>query len=269
MIMETNDFDLKSNIKVRIRDNVKAAIKEYEGREGCNTTFGEPIIGYVSVDHPMFMLFFDEGVSSHPKEIYRPGNTLIVHFVPYSKEIIESNRGGELPSQAWSSAFYDSMHLSMYLNRVIRDTLDEVGRIHSSTAVPTDWNDETHRPSWSHKLAAYAASLGRFGIGGSFHTEMGFGGRLDSVLVDEHYAPFEEKDLARFDFDQVLGHIRTDSKYLGAEDVEVSPEAISACPGGAITEEGIDRKKCQDYCKTINEYIPSPEVCGKCFFYDI
>ena len=46
-----------------------------------------------------------------------------------------------------------------------------------------------------------------------------------------------------------------------------SVECIKACPCGAISENGVDRFKCQEHCKTINKYIPSPDVCGKCYYY--
>ena len=64
-------------------------------------------------------------------------------------------------------------------------------------------------------------------------------------------------------------HVRSDSKYHSGEGVEVSRQAIEACPGCAIDERGIDQEKCQAYCKLINSYTPSPEVCGKCFYHDV
>ena len=44
---------------------------------------------------------------------------------------------------------------------------------------------------------------------------------------------------------------------------------IACCPAGAISEEGIDKFRCQEYCLKLNEHIPSPDVCGKCFKYGI
>ncbi len=261
-------FDPKENIKKRIKDAVVAEVRRYEMLPQCTTKFKDPIIGYISAKHPIFMKYLEEDICLHPKAIYRPGNTVVVYMLPFSEEIAESNKGGDMPSEQWTKAFYDSMHLSMKLNGVIRNTLDEVGRLHSATNIPTDWNPEEHREEWSHKLAAYAAGMGRFGIAGSFHTELGFAGRWGSVLVDEHYAIFEEEDLEIWDLDHVVDHIMSDCKYEGAEDVRVSREAIEACPGGAVGEKGIDREKCQQWCKKVNKYIPSQEVCGKCFFYD-
>ena len=44
-----------------------------------------------------------------------------------------------------------------------------------------------------------------------------------------------------------------------------SEDMIRACPGGAISAEGIDKEKCRDYCRKFNETTPVPDVCGKCF----
>lgn len=263
------DFDLEVNIKKRIKENVQSTIIQFEKRPEVKTTFGTPIIGYVNAKHPLFRLFMEEDRSLHPKGIYRPGNTVIVYFLPYGTEITCSNLGGEMPSAPWTDAFHDSMHLSMELNRVIGDTLDEVGRLHSPANTPMDWNEETQREEWSHKLAAYAAGMGRFGIAGSFHTEMGFAGRVGCVFTDYNYAPLDDEELARLDMETTIDYIDHDSKYLGAKHVMVSRKAIASCPGGAITKDGIDKAKCQDQCRRINPHIPSPEVCGKCFFYDV
>ena len=57
-------------------------------------------------------------------------------------------------------------------------------------------------------------------------------------------------------------------KYMkdACYEAECSDEMIAACPGGAISKEGIDRKACQEYCKTIFKHVPTPDLCGKCYF---
>lgn len=262
------DFDPEINIKKRIKENVEKAVKDYENEPGVETTFQTPIIGYVDAKHPLFHLFMEEGRTLHPKGVYRPGNSVIVYFLPYGTEIAESNRGGKDPSPQWTAAFHDSMHLVMKLNRIIGETLDEMGGLHSPANTPMDWNPETHQEEWSHKFAAYAAGMGRFGIAGSFHTEAGFAGRWSCVFAGHNYAPVTEEEVALIDMEKVLPQIDSDCKYAGAPDLTVSREAIASCPAGAITEKGIDRGRCQSRCLKINPHIPSPEVCGKCFFYE-
>lgn len=254
------------DIKTKILEEVKAAVREFEAREDIKTKFGEPLVGYADCRNPIFDMYFSRTICDHPKRIYGPGNTVVVHFVPYAEEIAKTNLKGDGPSEEWLTAFNDSMWLSMRLNGVIRETLDTVGRLSSCTNTPTDWDEEACREQWSHKLAAYAAGMGKFGPAGSFQTENGFAGRFGSIITDGLYAdafePLNDEQL-----ESVYQEIQRQYCYQEAQGVSCSQEMIKACPAGAISEKGIDRKVCQAYCKSIDEHIPSPEVCGKCFFY--
>lgn len=254
------------DIKAKIMEDIKKAIREFEARPDITTRFGTPIVGYADARNPIFDMYFSRTISDHPKRIYRPGNTVVVHFVPYAPEITESNKGGDAPSEAWKTAFNESMWLSMRLNGVIREALDTVGRLSSCTNTPTDWNEELCRETWSHKLAAYAAGIGKFGPAGSFQTEEGFAGRFSSIITDGQYAEAFDP-LSADELEAMYQEIQKQYRYQEAGGPVCSQEMIKACPGRAISEKGIDRKLCQAYCKTIDKHIPSPEVCGKCFFF--
>lgn len=254
------------DIKTVILNDIKDAIKIFEERPDISTKFGEPLVGYADSRNPIFDMYFSRTICDHPKRIYRPGNTVVVHFVPYAPEILESNRGGDKPSEEWKKAFNDSMWLSMRLNGVIRDALDTVGRLSSCTNTPTDWDEELCREEWSHKLAAYAAGMGQFGPAGSFQTANGFAGRFGSIITDGQYAD-EFELLSSEQLNDIYKDLQRQYRYKEADGVSCSEEMIKACPAGAISAVGIDRKCCQAHCKTIDKHIPSPEVCGKCFFY--
>lgn len=254
------------DIKGKIIEDIKQAVREFEERPDIHTRFGTPLVGYADARNPIFDMYFSRSICDHPKRIYRPGNTVVVHFIPYAPELTESNRGGNAPSEQWTLAFRDSMWLSMRLNGVIREALDTVGRLSSCTNTPTDWNEERCREEWSHKLVAYAAGMGHFGPAGSFQTKEGFAGRFGSIITDGQYADAFEP-LSSDKLEAMYQEIQKQYRYQEAGGPACSQEMIKACPGGAISEKGIDRKLCQAYCKTIDKHIPSPEVCGKCFFY--
>ena len=101
------------NIEEKIANNVKQAIKEFEAREDIVTRFGEPIISYIDARDQLFNLLFDKDLTEHPKNIYRPGNTVITYFIPYAEEITESNQGGGQVSEQWRRASIESAWLSM------------------------------------------------------------------------------------------------------------------------------------------------------------
>ena len=112
------------DIKAKILEDVRNAVREFEARPDIKTKFGDPIVGYADTRNGIFDMYFSRRICDHPKRIYRPGNTAVVHFVPYAQEILESNRGGDKPSQQWTDAFNESMWLSMRLNgeMCIRDS---------------------------------------------------------------------------------------------------------------------------------------------------
>ena len=252
------------DVKRKIAENVKKAAAEFAAREDIVTELGEPIIGYVDARHPLFDIFMDKNMSEHPKNIYRPGITLIVYAIPYEAPVADSNLQDDTPADKWVRAFTESMWLSMTLNRVIRDALNMTGRLSSCLNTPLDWNEKTFRSKWSHKLAAYAAGMGDFGPAESFRLNDGRYARIGSLITDGKYAddfdPMTDDQL-----EAVYLHILNNSRYIEADGAACTAEMIASCPGKAISENGIDREKCQDYCRSINEYVPCPDVCGKCF----
>ena len=252
------------DIKAAIEQNIKNAIEEFEKRDDIVTKFGEPIIGYANAKSPLFDMMFSRRLSNHPKSIYRPGNTVVLHFVPYAPAVAEGNEAADTPTEAWNRAFTESMWLSMRLNGVIRETLDTVGRLSSCTNTPVDWDEDVCHEEWSHKMAAYVADMGEFGPAGSFHTKNGYAGRLGSIITDGFYAD-DCETISSDKLEEIYQNMMTACCYEGARNVSCSQEMIDSCPGHAISASGIDRKKCQAYCKSIDEHIPSPDICGKCF----
>ncbi|HIU25926.1 MAG TPA: hypothetical protein IAC50_05475 [Candidatus Copromorpha excrementigallinarum] len=248
------------DIKSAIAENVKRAVTEFERRDDVVTAFGDPVIGYADTKNPLFDMFFTRGLSDHPKGIYRPGSTVVVHFVPYGREVIKAGPA----SDKWIRAFTESMWLSMRINGVIRETLDTVGRLSSCTNTPTDWNEDTCHEEWSHKMAAFAAGMGPFGPGGCLITEKGFAGRFGSIITDGKYAD-EYPPLSSKQLEDIYDEIMRQCRWEGFSGVSCGEEMISVCPAGAVSQRGINRKKCQAHCKTIDQYIPSPDICGRCF----
>ncbi len=128
------------DVKKHIEQNVLKTMEEFAAREDIVTEFGTPLIGYVDARHPLFDIFMDKNMSDHPKNIYRPGITLIVHVLPYDVSVTESNREKGSPSPQWVRAFTESTWLSMAINRAVRGALDMAGRLSSCLNTPLDWN---------------------------------------------------------------------------------------------------------------------------------
>ena len=254
--------DELKRVKAAIEVNVRKAMDEYEAENDCAGMYQDPIIVYHDAKDPAFDTFFRMGICKHPAEIYRPGNTLVLFFLPYREDIAESNRGGKETSEQWLTAYKKGTGVIMRINRAIRNTLESRGRLVSCLNTPIDWNEKKAAEEWSFKLASYLAGMGEFSTAGSFVTAKGFGGRFSGIITDE--VLYEEKPQMRTpeEYEAMIADIKKATLYEGAP----SEECIAACPCRAISKDGIDRFKCQQHCRTLNEYVPSADACGKCFF---
>lgn len=249
-------------IRAKIQDSMESALKEFEKENSCEGMFEAPLISYHYARDPIFDTLYRMGLCDHPSKVYRPGNTIITYFVPYNKKIAESNRDGSTPSPEWTEAYGKGAVLTMRLNRAIKETLEWQGRLVSYLNTQLDWNEKKARETWSHKTAAYLAGMGRFSNAGSLITSQGSAGRFSGMITDGLLFDEKPEGLPTEEAEKVINKIIDDSY-----NTHPSEECIKACPCGAVSENGIDRFKCQEHCRTINKYIPSPDVCGKCYNY--
>lgn len=250
-----------SRIKKHIKSNMDEALCEYSAANDCADMFLSPVVSYHYAKDPIFDTLYRMGMCEHPGKVYRPGNTIITYFLPYSPQIIESNRGGNMPSAQWSDAYRISTGLIMRLNRAIREELEANGRLVSYLNTPIDWDEKKAHEEWSHKIVAFLSGMGKFSTAHTLVTEKGCAGRFSGMITDGLLFDSKPEGLPTDEAQKFVETIINDSYGVSSE------EAVSACPCGAISQNGIDKFKCQEFCKSINKYVPSPDVCGKCFFY--
>lgn len=79
------------DIKARIYDAIKRGIKIY-----ANTS------------EPVFDMYYDNGFCKHPRKVYNAARAIIVYFLPYTDDVVESNKTGKEPSEQWIQAYHDS-----------------------------------------------------------------------------------------------------------------------------------------------------------------
>lgn len=264
------------DIKSRIEAAVKRGIKVYEDECGRQTRFGEPLIGYANTSEIIFDMFFDHDICKLPRKVYNPARAVIIYFLPYAEDIVESNLGEGAPSEKWIQAYHDSTWAMMKVNASISEEIGKFGRLSSLCNVPNDWIEEKCGPEWNYKLAAYVCGMGEPGPNGCIMTEAGPAGRFGGIMTDINLVPDRDFGFSNTEsrahtpqMEEEYEKIMAASCYKGwCGDGKVcicGESLISICPAGAISGEGIDRKKCQSYCKTINESVPTPDMCGKCY----
>ncbi len=248
------------HLKRKLEREIREAVLKFQEREDITCRFGEPAVGYVSVDDVRFDMLFARGFNGHPREIYRPGRTIILYYLPLAEETVKLNEGSEEPAEEWVRAYYESLWLAMAVNQKIREVMVGQGRLISGLSNMVSWEDDKLREDWSFKFAAAIAGMGEMGPAGSFHFDGKYGGRVAGMITDGMYADKPET-LEGEELEKAFAELLDPCLFEGP----CSEEMIKACPGGAVSAEGIDRALCRDYCRTINETTPVPEVCGKCF----
>ncbi len=254
------------DVKKMIYDEVIKTAARYKKEKGLSGMFLDPIIGYASSKDPLFLIFAERGWSLHPKEIYRPGNSVIVHFLPFSHSVVQSNGNGHSISEEWIAAYESAILFSAYINDSIMKSLGVLGRLTSLTNLPGDWNEVRGGPDWSHKLAAYVAGMGDFSIAESFNTESGSCGRFGSVITDYEIEPSKTFDGENADrLNSIADSIKKSFLFSGSGNAEVCEDKIDLCPAGAIKHDGIDLQQCRSFCLGLGQAVPSSDVCGKCF----
>lgn len=258
------------NYKKRLQEELAEEMTSYIKELHLEDVLELPLLGYAFADDKRFMAAYDADLTKHPKEIYRPGTTVIISFLPFNPGYVQDNfasDGSSLSvSKSWKYAYERSIIVSAHINTFILEFLDGLGREASLSTVHTDWNRETHRPEWSHKIAAYIAGMGEFGPNSCIRTEYGPWGRFNSILTEVQLEPtgikFENEEKALGEPDIVEDYM---AFSLFDNSIKVPQEIIDACPCGAVTKDGIDKAKCQDYCNSQNEFIPEPDACGRCY----
>lgn len=125
--------------------------------------------------------------------------TAIVYFLPFSKEVIESNDKKE-SSAEWMIAYVETNQLIENINKHLAEYLNDEGfetSLFPSTSSHEQQAQDRFHSVWSHRHVAHIAGLGKFGLNNMFITEVGCGGRLGSFVTnfvpEEYGTPIDEE----------------------------------------------------------------------------
>jgi len=192
-----------------------------------------------------------------PKDLLATARSVIVFFVPFTKDLARENHKGKIPCRNWGVAYESTNALINSLCEHIKLFLEDAG--YQSALVPATHNFDHKQlmARWSHKHLGYVAGLGRFGINAQFITPSGCAGRLGSLVTE---ADFGDSPLVK---EKELCLHKNGHKCL---------VCVKRCPVGAVSSEtGIDRKKCWARLKSnlhetqeLAGLEQTSHVCGKC-----
>jgi len=218
--------------------------------------FDAPLIGYATADDDYFETFKRQGVVGGcfmPPESWLPGaNTVLSYFLPFAREIRDSNREAGVPSEEWVSARIDGEAFNNAVRAFLVGLIENMGEKAVAPVADLRFCVRNNISNWSERHAAFAAGLGTFGLHRALITRKGTAGRLGSVVTTLRLLPTQ----------RLYTRI---NEYCPFFTTGTCGACIKRCPPAAITNQGKDNKVCGGYIDNKIEPLFAPRYgCGKC-----
>lgn len=236
-------------MKRKLPDEIDAFIDAYCAEHGLRRIWRKPIAGYADANHPGLLELKTLVGENHflPGDFLPGAKTVVSYFIPFLREIADSNLDGEDVSGEWANAYLATNEMAVHVNRHIVSVVEKWGH---RAAIPENigFSKKVLKSPWSQRHIARIAGLGTFGINNMLITEEGCCGRFFPVVTDlpvEADAP-ETRERCIF---KNRGKCRV---------------CVKRCVGEAFPDGKFDRFKCYEVCLRNAAAYPGAEVCGKC-----
>lgn len=244
---------ISGEIILKLKNKIESIIISATSNPGTETQYREPLIGFASVDDPIFneMKIVIGPHQLSPLEIFPDAKTVVSFFLPFEKELVKLNWKSPGPVKEWIQAKGETDHFIEKINEELKAELAKDGISAVVPEIVFDYQNKGFNVSWSHKSAAYAAGLGTFGVHHMLITKAGCAGRFGTLLISAEIpsSPRSNEEFCRY---------KKGSKCL---------VCVDRCPAGALTAGGLDKEKCyrllQENAKVFPE-LNNQYACGKC-----
>lgn len=236
-------------MKQELCANIDGYIDTYCADNQLQRLWRKPIAGYADANHPEVQRLKTLVGKEHflPEDFLPEAKTIVSYFLPFLKEIADSNIAGDDASSTWANAYITTNTMAIHINRHIVSVVEKWGY---RAAIPENigFTAEKLKSPWSQRHVARIAGLGTFGINNMLITKEGCCGRFFSVVTDLPVAP-----------DPVETEERCLNKNRGTCGI-----CVKRCVGDAFSGDSFDRFKCYEVCEKNAAVYPGAAVCGKC-----
>ncbi len=141
------------NYKLLINENIEIKIQEYITWLDTENNWNKVEIGFGDANEEIFTQLHKEYKCTHPKKLYRPGNTVICHFLSIKKDLIEDYKSGKISKENWEKICLETRQVSRGITDAIISTFQGYGREISLLS---------ELDGWSNKYGAEVVGLGKF-----------------------------------------------------------------------------------------------------------
>ena len=255
-------------MKEQVRQWICEYIENYGQRPDIVTKWGEPLVGFADASHPYILNLKTIIDTTHelPTDVLEDASVVIVYYVPFTRELAETNETGtQYASAEWARAYEETNEMFKNLNAFLIKQLEMRGWHAGISPKSATFDQKRLKSDWSYRHFAYAAGLGSFGLNNMLLTKSGCCGRFNTLVTNLEVEP-----------DQPM----TDEYCLYKKNGSCAV-CVKHCPTGALTTEGYDRHKCYELlmknARIHTEYGSSyvdesgkkansvgSDVCGKC-----
>lgn len=238
-----------TDLKAEIKSFIELAVAEADQP----AYFREPLVGFAAADNPLFEEIRRLIGPHHlrPQEVLPEARTVVSFFVPFTRELVQGNRGPGPVSRDWGLSYVRTNALINQINQDLMDKLQDQGLAAARLPATHNFDEKTLESGWSHRSAALVAGLGRFGLNRMLIGPKGGAGRYGTLFISAELEPDQPDEEERCIYHQG-GRCRA---------------CVKACPVGALTEEGFDKHKCYAHVLANDRLLnlgAVADVCGKC-----
>ncbi len=217
---------------------------------GLAKIYDTPLVGVASAEDALFKALQTEDVvgPQHllPHEWLPAAQSVVSYFLPFTKEVREANRQGELPATEWLYARIEGEMVNNALRKFLIEWFTQAGCQAMSPGLDARAAVINRKSNWSERHVAHIAGLGTFSLNRSFITKAGAAGRLGSVIVTAAIEP-TPRDYQTYD------------EYCSKCGV-----CIKRCPPKAIDDTGKNNDICAKFLDGTAERFKPRYGCGKC-----
>lgn len=236
---------------------IAALVQREVDRADTETRYRPPLVGFADAADPRFLQLREVAEPTHllPGDLLPAARSVVSFFLPFAKEIVKANRAqrSEVARQ-WALAYVETNALINRIAQRLITSLAERGVQAAAEPATHNWDPVTLISRWSHKSVAAIAGLGSFGLHHMLITDAGCAGRFGSLVLD-----------AALEATSAPGTLARDRcRYF--HDGKCTA-CVQRCPVGALTEDGLDKRRCYERLLQVADGFRDlgvVDVCGKC-----
>ncbi len=140
-------------MKDLIKNYIVDFVKEYEKRDDISTSWRLPLVGFADANHEDIIHIRECTFEEHlmPSDVLEDPTIIIAYFVPFTKDIADSNIDGDLASEKWTLAYQETNEMFIKLNNHVIKKIEEMGYKAEVCKEAGDFKKDILKSKWSHR----------------------------------------------------------------------------------------------------------------------